>query len=270
MLAGRKKEGVLYFYEEYSAYQGAWLELKQSSTQEVEGKRSFFRKRYGSGHKKNKVNPFVQKCAHQGLFDAAFTPEEIENAKKYGILPEEYDIHHIIPLSLGGTNEESNFCVIHRDMHTVLHQRYFNLIRDSWQPNEYPKAYFYTPTDLHFLTMDHLELFFSSEDCSEIRAEIVKNRKYREYKAKRRKEIAQRKKTQMQEQRFSKKYARMTPELADRLTKQYRHHKKVLKKQEEIEHNASRPTRATTYCDSQKYHHSTTKRMRRQDKDITD
>ena len=270
MLSALERDGVLYFFEEYSVYKGTWLELQLSSSQEIEGKRAFFRKKYGSGHKKDKINPFVQKCAEQGLFDSVFTPEEIETAKKYGSLPEEYDIHHIIPLSLGGTNEESNFCVIHRDIHTVLHQRYFNLMRDSWDTAENPKAYFYTPTDLHFLTMDNLEIFFSQEDCEIIRAEIAKNHEHRAYKAKRRKEIAQQTRTQIRKQRYSKKYACMTPELADRLTRRYRHHKKVLRKQEEIKEAQTRPTRAKTYCDSQKFHISTTKKMRRQDKEIGD
>lgn len=48
----------------------------------------------------------------------------IERAKR-GRIPHGFDIHHIIPLSGGGTNHVSNFCLIERSLHKFLNKKCF-------------------------------------------------------------------------------------------------------------------------------------------------
>ena len=48
----------------------------------------------------------------------------MERAKR-GRIPHGFDIHHIIPLSGGGTNHVSNFCLIERSLHKFLNKKCF-------------------------------------------------------------------------------------------------------------------------------------------------
>ena len=48
----------------------------------------------------------------------------IERARR-GRIPHGFDIHHIIPLSGGGTNHVSNFCLIERSLHKFLNKKCF-------------------------------------------------------------------------------------------------------------------------------------------------
>ena len=70
---------------------------------------------------------FVMWCAYEGLFNDVFTKHEIEKAKR-GILPEDCNVHHKIPLS--GTNEPivhsfSNLVVLHVKTHKRINREIF-------------------------------------------------------------------------------------------------------------------------------------------------
>ena len=66
-------------------------------------------------------------CAYEGLFENVFTKHEIEKAKR-GILPDDCNVHHKIPLS--GTDEAwvhdfSNLTVIHVKTHEQINRDIF-------------------------------------------------------------------------------------------------------------------------------------------------
>lgn len=71
---------------------------------------------------------FIMWLAYKGFFDGVFTPQEIKKAKR-GHLPDDCNIHHIMPLS--GTydsemvNSFSNLTVIHKNTHTRINREIF-------------------------------------------------------------------------------------------------------------------------------------------------
>lgn len=70
---------------------------------------------------------FVMFCAYEGLFADCFTKAEIEQAKR-GILPNDCNVHHRIPLS--GCDDESvhsfeNLTVIHVKTHERINREIF-------------------------------------------------------------------------------------------------------------------------------------------------
>lgn len=48
----------------------------------------------------------------------------LERAKR-GKIPHGFDVHHIVPLSGGGTNHVSNFCLIERSLHKFINKKCF-------------------------------------------------------------------------------------------------------------------------------------------------
>lgn len=262
MISYKEHDNKLYFYETNASYDGQWVALKQCSEYETMQKRNFFRKKYGS---ERKGNVFVQNCANAGLFNQDMSQKEIELAQIKGVLPERFVVHHILPLSLGGTNDTSNLCVIHQDVHTALHKEHLNLIRNEWDAEKHPEAYLYIPKGLPFLTIRDLNKFFSAEECERILAETAERHSKNEYHQKRRQEIKNQQKTNTRKNRFSKKIKQLTPQIVTCLEKKYRHHKKVLARQEELHQLELMPKPTSTYKDSEKYHTSCIKKMRRND-----
>lgn len=71
---------------------------------------------------------FVKWCAYQGLFEGVFTKYEIEHAKKHGVLPQDCNIHHIMPLSgnpYNNVNEFDNLVVLHKSTHKRINKEIF-------------------------------------------------------------------------------------------------------------------------------------------------
>jgi hypothetical protein len=84
-----------------------------------------YRKFFDNHTKKN----FIKWCAYKGLLNEHFTPEEINLAKK-GTLPKQYNIHHILPISGAGHNNQtvndfSNLCIISKKLHIYINTNYF-------------------------------------------------------------------------------------------------------------------------------------------------
>ena len=71
---------------------------------------------------------FVKWCAYQGLFEGVFTKAEIKHAKKRGTLPQDCNIHHIMPLSgnpYSNVNEFDNLVVLHKSTHMSINKEIF-------------------------------------------------------------------------------------------------------------------------------------------------
>lgn len=71
---------------------------------------------------------FIMFCAYEGYFDKVFTKSEVKKAKK-GHLPEDCNIHHIMPLS--GSADKSvhsfkNLVVLHKNTHERLNKEVFS------------------------------------------------------------------------------------------------------------------------------------------------
>lgn len=74
---------------------------------------------------KNRVKRnFVQFCAYKGLLNDFFSAGQITQAKK-GSLPNKLSIHHIQPLSGGGSSDFNNLCIISDSLHHYLNKFWF-------------------------------------------------------------------------------------------------------------------------------------------------
>lgn len=79
--------------------------------------------------KRHVKKAFVKWLAYKGLFNNVLTKQELKAAYK-GALPEDLDIHHMMPLSgtdLEYVNSFSNLCVLHKETHKDIN-------RDIFQP----------------------------------------------------------------------------------------------------------------------------------------
>lgn len=73
-------------------------------------------------------NNFIKKCARKGLFDDILTPYSLRKARDEGVLPTCLAVHHKIPLSGGGTNDESNFVIMLAEEHYEIHKKYNKML----------------------------------------------------------------------------------------------------------------------------------------------
>ncbi|MBR6730817.1 MAG: HNH endonuclease [Alphaproteobacteria bacterium] len=67
---------------------------------------------------------FVKWLYRKGFLDQYKDVISLERAKR-GKIPHGFDVHHILPLSGGGTNHVSNFCLIERSLHKFINKKCF-------------------------------------------------------------------------------------------------------------------------------------------------
>ncbi len=74
---------------------------------------------------RNMNQKFVKWLYRKGFLDAYRDKINLERAKR-GKIPHGFDVHHIVPLSGGGTNHVSNFCLIERSLHKFINKKCFD------------------------------------------------------------------------------------------------------------------------------------------------
>ena len=75
---------------------------------------------------KRKLNQvFVRWLFKQGLLNQYADVINLERAAN-GRVPHGFDVHHIVPLSGGGTNRLSNMCLIERSLHKFINKKCFD------------------------------------------------------------------------------------------------------------------------------------------------
>ncbi len=67
---------------------------------------------------------FVRWLYKRGLLDPYADVFNLERAAA-GRVPHGFDVHHIVPLSGGGKNRFSNFCLIERSLHKFINKKCF-------------------------------------------------------------------------------------------------------------------------------------------------
>lgn len=72
----------------------------------------------------NKVqHDFIKMLAASGVLDCFFFKQFCTIMRRRGTQPRGYQIHHILPLSLGGTNDFENLMLVQKDAHAEIHKR---------------------------------------------------------------------------------------------------------------------------------------------------
>ncbi len=74
--------------------------------------------------KRDMNHKFVKWLYRKGFLDQYKDVINLERAKR-GKIPHGFDVHHILPLSGGGNNHVSNFCLIERSLHKFINKKCF-------------------------------------------------------------------------------------------------------------------------------------------------
>ncbi len=74
---------------------------------------------------RNMNQKFVKWLYRKGYLDKYADVINLERAKR-GKIPHGFDVHHIVPLSGGGTNHVSNFCLIEKSLHKFINKKCFD------------------------------------------------------------------------------------------------------------------------------------------------
>ncbi len=72
----------------------------------------------------NKIQrEFLKYLAGQGYMDKIFSKTVVRSALNRGARPKDYQVHHVVPLCCGGSNDFSNLMLVHKDVHAEIHDR---------------------------------------------------------------------------------------------------------------------------------------------------
>ncbi|MBQ8251526.1 MAG: HNH endonuclease [Alphaproteobacteria bacterium] len=88
------------------------------------------------GYENGKPIKVVQQMAEAGFFDGLMSNNAVRLAKKKGCLPEGMQVHHIVPLKLGGSNDIDNLCVVDAETHMLMHRLIYQPVLDRLEVND--------------------------------------------------------------------------------------------------------------------------------------
>ena len=74
--------------------------------------------------RRNMNQKFVKWLYRKGFLTPYADKISLERCRR-GRIPAGFDVHHIVPLSGGGTNHVSNFCLIERSLHKFINKKCF-------------------------------------------------------------------------------------------------------------------------------------------------
>lgn len=131
-------------------------------------------------YENDKPTRLVKLLAESGKLNKYFSNNIIKKAKKTGELPNGYQIHHIIPIKLGGTDELNNFSVVDASVHRLMHKLIYQPILDRLADGE--KAFMVLPIFKSVINQDDHETFFLRRELRQDQKEqnvaiLVKNHK---------------------------------------------------------------------------------------------
>ena len=116
---------------------------------------------------------YVRRLAIEGALTYILDPKELQTALNYGRLPKRYEVHHYLPISMGGTLNDENLCVVESRLHDALHQKILDVIYKEVHNSPYvdKDVFIVLPTkkDL-LLSLEDASLFFAPKEI-----EFLKN-----------------------------------------------------------------------------------------------
>ncbi len=209
---------------------------------------------------KQHTHLFVKELAHDANSGLAemLHPAELRAAQHRGKMPKNCNVHHIIPLSMGGTNESSNLCLMDETLHMYLHQKLLDKVRSALQEGE--TALLILPKFKRVYTNKDYNLFFSPEEIEIIKQEESERQKRLQHHEQKKQEASGKKKP--------KKKERFVPadilKRADEINAAYRRKMRAIGHSQELAARKRLPVDPSTYLDSDKYQRRQIKNERRQ------
>lgn len=105
----------------------------------------------------------VRIMAYQGAFDGIFTDDERKSARKFGLLPDNFEVHHIVSLCCKNTSFElSNMVVMDKAAHKWLHRNIYNPQLALCKPGQSCSIWLPEINVSQVLTMERLQPFIDS------------------------------------------------------------------------------------------------------------
>lgn len=113
-------------------------------------------------------NKFIRDFAKLGRLYEYFAPEVVKDACN-GFSPDNFDLHHVVPIALGGKDVLRNLVLVHKNAHKpFLHERVFDLLHKKIRPQpadkEMPngeKVFVEIPDFPYVLTEQTMRLIFT-------------------------------------------------------------------------------------------------------------
>ena len=96
------------------------------SAEEIQAKREEFLTKYVYETPEGKVNCLIGQWALSGQLNE-LAPDRLAEAIK-GHTPNHMNLHHIVPLSWGGSNDPENLVLISGRVHSFLHRKIYGLV----------------------------------------------------------------------------------------------------------------------------------------------
>lgn len=124
----------------------------------------------GAGFKKRNdpQNTILRKAkvrimAYQGAFDGLFNDDERKSARKFGLLPDNFEVHHIVSLCCKNTSFElSNMIVMDKAAHKWLHKNIYSPQLAMCKPGQSCSIWLPEMDVSQVITIDRLQPFIDA------------------------------------------------------------------------------------------------------------
>lgn len=125
------------------------------------------------GYENGKPIRVVKEMAEAGFFDGLMSNKAVRVAKKRGCLPEGMQVHHIVPLKLGGSNGIENLCLVDAETHMLMHRLIYQPVLDRLEVGQ--EGVLILPEFKRVIVKDDREDFFLYSELRKFEEKIVRS-----------------------------------------------------------------------------------------------
>lgn len=133
--------------------------------------------------KENRIQrEFLKFLARTDQMNGIFSKSVIKMAEQRGARPRGYQIHHIIPLCCGGTNDFNNLMLVHKSVHAEIHSRIWMDVFDYLTQHKDKTVYIEMPRlpkvmipedQIMLLTLNEVRHLLSAQKCKRKKADYL-------------------------------------------------------------------------------------------------
>lgn len=133
--------------------------------------------------KENKIQrEFLKFLAKSGAMNNIFSRSVVKMAEQRGARPRGYQIHHIIPLCCGGTNDFDNLMLVHKNVHAEIHGRIWSDVYKMLGEDKEQQSFIELPRlpqvmipedQIMLLSLNEVRRLLSAQKCKRKKAEYL-------------------------------------------------------------------------------------------------